>query len=100
MYWTFRSRQPILFLQVSTLMQAGTYFFGDEKNVAFGCPLIFTHFLPASTLFRGHLALATSVSSCERSSNFGALGATAHEVHLDKCNRARDFGLEFWYDVQ
>ena len=24
----------------------------------------------------------------------------AHEVHLDKCNRARDFGLEFWYDVQ
>ena len=35
--------------------------------------LISTHFWPASTLLRGHLTLAT-VSSCERSSNFGALG--------------------------
>ena len=39
------------------------------------------------------------VSDVERPSNFGALGY-AHEVHLDNSNRTKDFGLEFWYDVQ
>ena len=65
----------------------------------FGAPLIFIHFWPASTLLRGHLALAT-LSPLETDPQIWERWGYAHEVHLDKCNRARDFGLEFWYDVQ
>ena len=61
--------------------------------------LILTHFWPASTLLRGDLALATN-SSPKTDPQILERWGCAHEVHLDKCNRARDFGLEFWYDVQ
>ena len=50
-------------------------------------------------LLRWHLALATlslHVTDPQISEHWGY----AHEVHLDKCNREKDFGLEFWYDVQ
>ena len=51
-------------------------------------------FWPASTLLRGHLALATLSLLVNDPQILGRWGY-AHEVHLDKCNRARDFGLEF-----
>ena len=56
------------------------------------------HFCPASTLLRGHLTLATlslHVNDPQILEHWGY----ALEVHLDKCNRARNFGLEFEYDV-
>ena len=65
----------------------------------FDTSLILTHFWPASTLLRGHLALAT-LSPLETDPQILERWGSAYEVHLDKCNRARDFGLEFWYDVQ
>ena len=40
-------------------MQAGTYFPKVRRMLLFGAPLILTLFWPASTLLRGHLALAT-----------------------------------------
>ena len=40
-------------------MQAGTYFPKVRRMLLFLAPLILTHFWPASTLLRGHLALAT-----------------------------------------
>ena len=46
-----------------------------------------------------HLALAT-LSLLVNDPQISGRWGYAHEVHLDKCNRAMDFGLEFWYDVQ
>ena len=60
----------------------------------FHAPLISTHFWPASTLLRGHLALATL------SLLVNDPGATLMRFTWTKCNRARDFGLEFLYDAQ
>ena len=40
-------------------MQAGTYFPKVGRMLLFRAPLILTHFWPASTLLRAHLALAT-----------------------------------------
>ena len=65
----------------------------------FDAPLILTHFWPASTLLRGHLALAT-LSPPETDPQILERWGYAHEVHLGKYIRAKDFGLEFWYDVQ
>ena len=56
----------------------------------FDAPLISTHFWPASTLLRGHLALA-SLSPPETDPQISERCGSAHEVHLDKCNRARGF---------
>ena len=56
---TLRNRQQILVPQVSTLMQASTYFPETRRMLLFHAPLIWTHFWPASTLLRGHLTLAT-----------------------------------------
>ena len=66
----------------------------------FGAPLILTLFWPASTLLRAHLALAT-LSLLVNDPQILERWGYAHEVFTwTKCNRARDFGLEFWYDVQ
>ena len=65
----------------------------------FDAPLILTHFWPASTLPHGHLALAT-LSPLETDPPILERSGYAHEVHLGKYIRAKDFGLEFWYDVQ
>ena len=65
----------------------------------FDAPLILTHFWPASTLLRGHLALAT-LSPPETDPQILERWGHADEVHLGKYLRAMDFGLEFWYDVQ
>ena len=64
-----------------------------------GAPLILTQFWPASTLLRGHLTLAT-LSLLVNDPQILEHWGYAHEVYLDKYNRAKDFGLEFWYEVQ
>ena len=67
----------------------------------FDAPLniILTHFWPASTLLRGHLALAT-LSPPETDPQILERWGYADEVHLGRSFRAKDFGLESWYDVQ
>ena len=80
-------------------MQAGTYFPKVRRMLLFHVPLILTLFWPASTLLRGHLALAT-LSPPETDPQILERWGCAYEVHLGKYIRAKDFGLEFWYDVQ
>ena len=62
-------------------------------------PLILTHFWPASTLLREHLALAT-LSPPETDPQILEHWGCADEVHLGKSFRAKDFGLESQHDVQ
>ena len=81
---TLRSRQQIPFPQVSGLMQAGTYFPKVRRMLLFDAPLILTHFWPASTLLRGHLALAI-LSLLVNDHQISERWGYAHEVHLDKC---------------
>ena len=80
-------------------MQAGTYFPKVRRMLLFDAPLILTYFSPASTLLRGHLAPAT-LSPLETDPQILERWCYANEVHLGKYIRAKDFGLEFWYDVQ
>ena len=80
-------------------MQAGTHFPKGRTMLLFHAPLILTHFWLASTRLRGHLALAT-LSPLVNDPHILERWGYAHEVHLGKCNRARDFGLEFFCDVQ
>ena len=72
-------------------MQAGTYVPKVRRMLLFHAPLISTLFWPASTLLRGHLALAT-LSPPE----------TDPQIleRWGKYIQAKDFCLEFWYDVQ
>ena len=56
----------------------------------FGTPLILTHFWPASTLLRGHLALAIP-SLPETDPQISERWGYAHEVHLGKLLQAMDF---------
>ena len=60
----------------------------------FGAPLILTHFWPASTLLRGHLALAT-LSLLVNDPQISERWGYAHKVPVGKHIRAKDFGLEF-----
>ena len=75
-------------------MQGGTYFPKVRRMLLFHAPLISTLFWPASTLLRGHLALAT-LSPPETDPQMLERWSYAHEVHLGKSYRAKDFGLEF-----
>ena len=64
---------------------------GDEKSAALSCSF---NLNTSSTLLRGHLTLATlslRVNDPQILEHWGY----AHEVHLDKCNLEKDFGLEF-----
>ena len=72
-------------------MQAGTYFPKVRRMLPFRVPLILTHFWPSSTLLRGHLALAT-LSPLETDPQILERWGYAHEVHLGKSIRAKDFG--------
>ena len=56
--------------------------------------LLLILFWPASTLLRGHLALAI-LSPPETDPQILKRWGCADEVHLDKYIRAKDFGLEF-----
>ena len=73
---TLRNRQQIPVPQVSTLMQAGTYFPETRRMLLFHAPLISTHFWPASTLLRGHLAIATLSLFLRPILKFWSVGAT------------------------
>ena len=91
---TLRSRQQILLPQVSTLMQAGTYFPKVRRMLFYVSPFILTHFWPASTLLRVHLALAT-LSLLVNDPQILERWGCADEVHLGKYIRAKDLCLEF-----
>ena len=81
-------------------VDAGSYLFPKVRRMLiFDAPLILTHFWPASTLLRGHLALAI-LSPLETDPQILERWGYADEVHLGKYIRANDFGLEFWCDVQ
>ena len=56
----------------------------------FHAPVLFAHF---------YLALAI-LSPLETDPQILERWCYADEVHLGKQIRAKDFGLEFWYDVQ
>ena len=60
----------------------------------FHATLILIHFWQDSTLLRGHLAVAT-LSLPEIDPQISERWGCADEVHLGKCIRAKDFGLEF-----
>ena len=76
-------------------MQASTNFEKVRRMFFFHAPLILSHFWPASTLLRGHLALAT-LSPPETDPQILERWGYADEVHLDKYIRAKDFGLKFF----
>ena len=75
-------------------MQAGTYFPKVSRMLLFQAPVIFIHLRPASTLLRGHLALAI-LSPPETDPQILERWCYADEVHLGKLIRAMDSGLEF-----
>ena len=58
-------------------------------------PLIFIHFWPASTLLRGHLALAT-LSPPETDPQILERWCYADEDHLGKSFQAKGFGPDFF----
>ena len=64
-------------------MQAGTYFPETRRMLLFHAPLILTHFWPASTLLRGHFALAT-LSPPETGPQILESWGYVYEVHLGK----------------
>ena len=72
---------------------ASPFFPKVRRMLLFHAPLVLTHFWSAFTLLRGHLALATLsllVNDPQISESWGY----AHEVHLGRYIRAKDFGLE------
>ena len=75
-------------------MQANTDFPKVKRMLLSLAPLILTRFWPASTLLRGHLALAT-LSPTKTDPQILDRWGCADEVHLGKYIRAKDFGLEF-----
>ena len=75
-------------------MQASTYFPNVRRMLLFHAPLILTHFWPASTLLRGHLALAT-LSPQETDPQILERWGYADEVLLGNFFRTKDFGFEF-----
>ena len=75
-------------------MQAGTCFPKVRRMLLFLAPLILMHFWTASTLLRGHLALAT-LSPPETDPQILERWGCANEVHLGKCIRTKDFGPNF-----
>ena len=80
-------------------MQVGTYSPKVRRMLLSFSPFILRPFWPASTLLRGHLALAT-LSPLETDPQILEHWGCADEVHLGKSVRAKDFGLECLRDVQ
>ena len=75
-------------------MQAGTYFPKVRRMLLFDAPLISKKNWPASTLLRGHLALAT-LSPLETDPQILERWGYADEVHLGKYIRAKDLVSNF-----
>ena len=75
-------------------VDAGKHLFPKVRRMLlFGAPLFLTHFWPASTLLRGHLALVT-LSPPETGPRILERWGYAHEVPPGKYIRTTDFGLE------
>ena len=72
---------------------ARRHLFSEGENNAAFSPLIYGYFWPASTLLRGHLALAT-LSPPETDPQMSERWGYADEDHLGKSFQAMDFGLE------
>ena len=84
----------------SLRFDAGRHLFPKVRRMLlFDAPLIITHFWQASTLLRGHLALAT-LSLPETDPQILERWGCADVVHLGKYIRAKDFCLDFECDVQ
>ena len=84
------------FLSSGFNVDAGRHLFsGDEKNAALSCSFNLNTFSASFHAASRAPSSCHSVSSCERYPQNLEHWGYAHEVHLDKCNRARDFGLEF-----
>ena len=96
---TLRSRQQSLVPQVQELMQASTYFPKVRRMLLFHAPLISTHFGHLPRCFAGTLLLPLCLF-LRPILKFWSVGATPMRFTWAKYNRAKDFGLEFWYDVQ
>ena len=75
-------------------MQAITNFPKVRRMLLFLAPVSLVHFWPASTLLRGHLAIAI-LSPPETDPQILERWGYADEVHLGKFIREKDFGLEF-----
>ena len=81
-------------------VDAGKQLFSEgEKNVALSC------FFNFNTLLASFHAASRAPRSChsvspETDPQILERWSCAHEVHLDKCDRAKDFGLECMRDVQ
>ena len=71
-------------------MQASTYSPKVRRMLLFDAPLILAHFGPASTLLRGHLALAI-LSPLEIDPQFLERWSYADEVHLGKVYPSEGF---------
>ena len=65
-----------------------------EKNAVLSFSFFFRIFLASLTLLHGHIALAIP-SLPETDPQILVHWGYAHEVHLGKYIRAKDFGLEF-----
>ena len=76
------------------MAQEGTSFPKVRRMLLFHAPVILTHFWPASTLLRGHLALAT-LSPPETDPQILERWGCADVVHLGKHIRAKDFWSRF-----
>ena len=74
-------------------VDAGRHLFsGDGKNAALSCSFNVSTLLASFHTASRAPCSCHSFSSCERSSNFGALGPRSWgSFTLDKCNRARGF---------
>ena len=80
---------------------AGKHLFSEgEKNAAVFCSFNFRTLLArAPSCFAGTLLLPLCLL-LRPILKFWSVGATLMMVHLGISYRAKDFGLEFWYDVQ
>ena len=93
------SVQQTLFPQVSKMMQGGTYFPETRRMLLFHAPLVLTHFSASFYAASRAFCSCHSVSSWDRSSNFGALGLPWW-VSLGQITRAKDFCLQYQCDLQ
>ena len=82
------------FLKLKSWCKQAPIFRRWEECCFFLALLILEHFWPASTLLRGHLALAT-LSPPETGPQNLERWSYSDEVHLGKSVRAKDFGIEF-----
>ena len=93
-HWRSRVDNKFSFLRFKSWCRQAPFLRRWEECCSFDAPWILTHFWPASTLLRGHLALAT-LSPLETDPQVLERWGCADDFHMDKYIRPKDFGLEF-----